>query len=62
MNKIVELSIKVTQSVNEIKMGTNKQKMGRSVQEVQIWVKQLPEKSKKRKKRNKEEEDMGIIK
>lgn len=36
MNKIVELSIKVTQSVNEIKMGTNKQKMGRSVQEVQI--------------------------
>lgn len=53
MNKIVELSIKVTQVSMRLKWEQIKQKMGRSVQEVQIWVKAASEKEQKKKKEKK---------
>lgn len=63
MTKFVEISIKVTQNVSEIKMGKNKQKNGKiSPKKFKFELKQVPEKEQKRKKRNQEEEDIGIMK
>ena len=54
MNKFVEISIKVTQNVNEIKMGKNKQKKKKwedQSKEVQIWVKVGSRKGAKKKEK-----------